>query len=303
MAETLTYDPSNDTTTLNEEGLTPEEQDSLQVGEEMAQKEGELLAGKYKNAEDLEKAYVELQKKLGEKGDETSETTGDTESSETETDSKETDETGEYSEGYLEDGSVNYEKVNEAYGEQLGTIFKNSDVDPWSISKHFHENNGVITDDMYKSLEGAGLSRPAIDSYLAGRAIESGYTQTQQEVDVSDSDISSIKNSVGGDSEYNDIVTWAGQNLDSNSIQAFDDIVSGGNVQAIKLAIQGLKSQYENANGYEGRMLTGKSAKNSSDVFRSQAELIRAMNDPRYDDDPAYRMDVIEKLDRSDVDF
>ena len=49
MAETLTYDPSNDTTTLNEEGLTPEEQDSLQLGEEIAKKEGELLAGKYKD--------------------------------------------------------------------------------------------------------------------------------------------------------------------------------------------------------------------------------------------------------------
>ena len=56
MAETLTYDPSNDTTTLNEEGLTPEEQDSLQVGEEIAKKEGELLAGKYKDAEELERA-------------------------------------------------------------------------------------------------------------------------------------------------------------------------------------------------------------------------------------------------------
>ena len=64
MAETLTYDPSNDTTTLNEEGLTPDEQDSLKVGEEMAEKEGELLAGKYKDAAELEKAYVELQKSL-----------------------------------------------------------------------------------------------------------------------------------------------------------------------------------------------------------------------------------------------
>ena len=31
--------------------------------------------------------------------------------------------------------------------------------------------------------------------------------------------------------------------------------------------------------------------------------LFNAMNDPRYDRDPAYRMDVLEKLDRSDVDF
>ena len=31
--------------------------------------------------------------------------------------------------------------------------------------------------------------------------------------------------------------------------------------------------------------------------------LVRAMNDPRYDNDPAYRQDVIEKLDRSDLEF
>jgi len=59
MAETLTV---NDTP--QQEGLTAEEQDSLQVGEQMAEEQGELLAGKYKNAEELEQAYVELQKKL-----------------------------------------------------------------------------------------------------------------------------------------------------------------------------------------------------------------------------------------------
>ena len=59
MAETLTV---NDTP--QQENLTAEEQDSLQVGEQMAEQQGELLAGKYKNAEDLEKAYVELQKKI-----------------------------------------------------------------------------------------------------------------------------------------------------------------------------------------------------------------------------------------------
>ena len=61
------------------------------------------------------------------------------------------------------------------------------------------------------------------------------------------------------------------------------------------MAAQGLKSQYEIANGFEGQMLTGKGAPNKTDVFRSQAEVIQAMNDPRYDKDPAYRNDVFEK--------
>ena len=63
------------------------------------------------------------------------------------------------------------------------------------------------------------------------------------------------------------------------------------------------KSAYDAANGYEGRMLTGKAAETRGDVFRSQAQLVKAMSDPRYDNDPAYRQDVVEKLNRSDIDF
>ena len=48
-------------------------------------------------------------------------------------------------------------------------------------------------------------------------------------------------------------------------------------------------------------MVTGKQAPpRQSDTFRSQAELVQAMSDRRYENDPAYRQDVIEKLERSD---
>ena len=69
MAETLTYDAGTDTVTT-EENLNADEQDSLQVGEAMVEQQEQLLAGKYKNAEELESAYVELQKKLGDRGKE-----------------------------------------------------------------------------------------------------------------------------------------------------------------------------------------------------------------------------------------
>ena len=50
-------------------------------------------------------------------------------------------------------------------------------------------------------------------------------------------------------------------------------------------------------------MLTGKAAETKGDVYRSQAQLVKAMSDPRYDNDPAYRADVVEKLNRSDLNF
>ena len=63
MAETLTMESNVETTSVD--NLSAEEQDSLQVGEQMQQAQDQLLAGKYKNAEELEQGYIELQKKLG----------------------------------------------------------------------------------------------------------------------------------------------------------------------------------------------------------------------------------------------
>ena len=80
-------------------------------------------------------------------------------------------------------------------------------------------------------------------------------------------------------------------------------MVQEGDSNQIQLAINGIKAQYDNANGYEGRMLTGKAPQTSGDVYRSQAEVVKAMSHPDYDNDPAYRQDVIDKLSRSDVEF
>ncbi len=99
------------------------------------------------------------------------------------------------------------------------------------------------------------------------------------------------------------MIEWAGSNLDQNSQQAFDSIVNTGSVDAIKLAVSGIKAQMEESVGYDGRMLSGKPPRASGDTFRSQAEVVAAMSDPRYERDPAYRQDLIEKLDRSDIEF
>ena len=285
MADTLTVTDAPE----NTGELSAEEQDSLQVGEQLAKEEGELLAGKYKNAEDLEKAYIELQKKLG--GEETKEEPKAETEETTESDTSQ----------YLEDGSVNYETVSEIYGDEVSSIFKNKGIDPFEINNYFHDNNGTISDDMYKQLEGAGFSKQLVDAYLNGRSVESGYT-TDGEVEVAQKDITRIQDSVGGEAEYNKVIQWAGKNLQESEIASFDKVVSTGDPNVIQLAVDGLKAKYDNSNGYEGRMLTGKNT-TSSEVYRSQAQLVAAMSDPRYDNDPAYRADVIEKLNRSDLQF
>tara|TARA_R100000781_G_C4051660_1_gene117825 strand:- start:8 stop:823 length:816 start_codon:yes stop_codon:yes gene_type:complete len=271
MAETFTVDTSPQTETLGE-SLTSDEQESLALGEKMQAQQEELLAGKYKNAEELERAYVELQSKFGEKSNKDSETTGDAESSDTEAKTEETEEASEETPAIA--------LLNEA-------------------NKEYYDNDNSLSPETIEKFQSMS-STDLVNAYL--ESIK-GQSQTPQSVDLTQADINVVQNTAGGEAEYGKLVNWASENLPANDIEAFDELVSSGNVGAIKLAVSGLKAQYENLNGYEGRMLSGKPPKSSGDVFRSQAELVEAMSDARYDKDPAYRQDVIEKLDRSDMQF
>ena len=273
MAETLTYDAGTDTVTDGEgNNLTPAEQESLAVGEELvAQQEG-LLAGKYKDAAELEKAYVELSRKLGEKGNQDSGEAGDTQDT-AEVESEETTEETE-------------ETPQASAAAELIT----------SASDEFSEKGGLTPETIEKF--SSMSSRELVEAYLE---VQDSLPQVQsQAADIADAQVNDIKNFAGGEQAYSNLVNWAGENLGQADIDAFDQIVGTGSVEAIKLAVSGLKSQYDNANGYEGQMYTGKAPKTSQDTFRSQAELVAAMSDRRYDNDPAYRQDVMAKLERSE---
>ena len=301
MAETSTIRTAPETET-QPQALTADEQDSLAVGEALVTEQESLLAGKYKNAEELEKAYVELQKKLGDNSD-AGVQEGNEEAAEEEVAAEETTEETEASKDYNEDGSVNYSQVSDTYGSEISGVMEKAGLDPWAISKEFHENQGEYTPEMVKQLTDAGFSESAVKSYFAGRAAQEGYTSSESVQDISETQIGEIQTAVGGQDTYSNMISWASQNLTESAQQAFDATMSTGSLDQIRLAVAGLQAQYENATGYDGEMLTGKAVKSSGDVFRSQAELVQAMSDQRYDNDPAYRQDVIAKLDRSNLDF
>jgi len=261
---TLTYDP----TPADQPEFSEEEMDSLQRGEEMEQAEQQLLAGKYQNAEELEKAYIELQKKLG-GGDEEDGTPSSVE----------------------EEEETQEEEVEVSAGEVLIT----------DASQEFAENGELSPETMEQF--GSMSSQELVQAYIDFRA-NNPQEETAPVADLTDSQVNYIKNQAGGEESYNTLVSWAGENLPEQYVSAFDNIVESGNVEAITIAVAGLKSQYEQVNGYEGRMLSGKGApQERPDVFRSQSEVVQAMADPRYDNDPAYRNDVFEKLANSNIDY
>jgi len=108
---------------------------------------------------------------------------------------------------------------------------------------------------------------------------------------------------VGGEKAYQSMINWAGQNLSKQEVEMYDSVMGRGDPNAIFFAVQALNNKYVDAVGNDGNLLTGRGSAKESQGFRSQAELVQAMSDPRYDNDPAYRSDVIRKLENSDIAF
>jgi len=280
MAETIRYDTSEDPVVANE--IAAKEAESLKIGEELMAKQDNMLAGKYKSAEELETAYLELQKKLGEAPASTAEDTA---------------EPAQEFEFYGEDGSVNYETANEVYGEQLGNTFKDNDIDPFEMNKHFVENNGTLSDEMYDKLGQAGLSKSLVDSYLKGVREEVGFDAPA--ATLTDAEIADVKSIANGEEGYQSLMNWAGNNLSKEDQDNYDQVLTTGNKTAIKFAVKALMGQYEDANGRDSKIVTGKESPQES--YRSMAEVVRDMNKPEYTQDQAFRDDVLRKLSASNL--
>ena len=258
MTEKLTYDP----TPADAPELTEDEQNSLEVAEKLGQEESELYAGKYENAEQLEQAYLELQKKLGSDDDDVEVDTLDEDEDESEL-------------------SPGVELIANA-------------------SAEYYENDGSLSEETMQAF-GEMSSQELVQAFMDIQEANPGFQNTDSS-DLSDAEMNSIYNSAGGEDAYNALTSWASQNISEDKMDAFNSVVNNGEALAIQMAVAGLKAEYEAQEGYEGRMLTGKAAR-TTDGFRSQAEVVAAMSDPRYDRDEAYRQDVYDKLERSNVQF
>ena len=272
MAETLTYDNSPDTVSAAD-NLTSDEQDSLQVGEQLVAEQEGLLAGKYKNAEELEKAYVNLQQKLGNQSDD-NETPEVTDSVEEKSDTEESSNDEPES------------SVNEDDYSLLDTLWNEAQTD-------FTEE----TSEKVRSLSNEEL----VNMHLAYRNnVEENYIASRE---MTQEEAAELQDVAGGPEAYKSMVNWAGNNLTSEEVDMFDQAINRGDPLSCFFAVRALQYRYEDATGRSGEMVTGTAPTQKGDTFRSQAEVVKAMSDDRYDKDPAYRNDIMKKLERSNVEF
>ena len=251
---TLTYDP----TPAEQPEFNEAEQEALAVGEQAAADQQQMLAGKFKDAEALEQAYIELQKKLGDTNEEAPELQQQEETTEEEV-----------------EVSPAAELITEA--------------------SQMYAETGELTPEVMEQF-----------TSMSSSDLVNAYMEMQGQIpsaDLTDQQVNNIYGVVGGQENYQRVMEWSKDNLDQTDIEAFDNLVDSGNDRMIALAVSGLNSLMEKNVGFEGEMATGRAPRQQADVFRSQAEVVAAMQDPRYDRDPAYRNDVFEKLGRSNVNY
>ena len=232
--------------------LNSDEQESLAIGEEMANDQETMLAGKYKNAEELEAAYIELQKKLGSNEDQ----------KESEPEPEETEE---------------------------------ETTDTSLFDKIWEESKGEFTEETLKELSNADPTD------LANMYLE--YRQSESKNQITAEDATALKNAIGGEEQYKQLMGWAGENLDEKEIDMYDAVMEAGDRNAAYFAMQALAYRYGESVGVEGKLVQGKAPTETTKGFKSQAEVVNAMQDPRYDRDPAYRQEIMAKLERSNVNF
>jgi len=239
-----------ETTTLD--NLSEEEQDSLAVGEKMEEAQEQLLAGKYKSAEELEKGYLELQQKLSNK--EEPEAEAETETEET------------------------------AEPNILDRV--------WDEATSGNDFTPELTEELNKM-----APQDLANLYLDYR--QNNQNAQPESRDFSEENIKELKGIVGGEENYTNMVQWAQKSLNKQEVDMFDAVMERGDPLAAFFAVRSLAYAYNDSIGYDGNMVQGKAPRQSNDQFRSQQEVVKAMGDPRYEEDPAYRRDIMEKLKRS----
>lgn len=260
--QTLSMEPvtnSENVDTVTE--LSNEEKDSLLIGEDMERQQETLLAGKYKDAAELESAYKELEKKLGEK-----------------------------SEPVSKEPESKTETKDEAP----------KDTEPNILDKLWEEGSkNNLTKETFDKLS---KMNPVEVAKMAMQQ-RSQANNTPQSREFTEQDVQKIHGLVGGAENYNNMMSWAQQNIPEQEINIYDSIMDRGDPASAYFAVKAMALSYADKAGRDGQLVRGKAPKQTSDVFNSQAEMVKAMEDPRYNDDPAYREAIMQKLERSNINF
>lgn len=158
-------------------------------------------------------------------------------------------------------------------------------IDVNALAKEYAEK-GELSAETLKALNDKGFDKAAVDGYIAGQKA------------IADQQIAALETIAGGKEQLKSTLEWAKANLTEAERNGYDAALDSGNLDLVKLAMQGVAAKYAAANGSDPKLIDGGELSTSGDApgYTSQAEIVAAMSDPRYRTDPAYQAKVYARL-------
>ena len=184
-----------------------------------------------------------------------------------------------------EEKSIENIQVSE---EQKSDPLPTKSIDFEKYAREYAEN-GELSVDSYKKLSQSGIAEDVVDTWLTGQQA------------LADETINLAHEAVGGEEEYNSLMEWSAKSLDEKEIDAFNRAIETPNPDDVVFTIKSLNARRQMEEGQAPTLLQGDTGGTGVDSFKSVTQLTKAMNDPRYSSDPAYRDEVTQKLSQSSI--
>ena len=118
---------------------------------------------------------------------------------------------------------------------------------------------------------------------------------------IADQTVQKAHASIGGKAEYDALLEWATTSLDVNEIDAFNRAIESPDANDVIFAVKSLNARRLVSDGQPPTLMQGDTGGSKIGSFQSIAQLTKAMNDPRYQSDPADRDEVTSKLSQSSI--
>ena len=172
--------------------------------------------------------------------------------------------------------------------EQVSEALTKQGIDFEKYAREYGEE-GALSETSYKELADKGMTQEVVDTWITGQQA------------IADKVLNKAYDAVGGNEEYESLVKWASTSLNDKEIDSFNRAIEAPNSDDVVFAIKSLHARRSMEEGQAPTLLQGDTGGTGVDSFKSVAQLTKAMNDPRYSNDPAYRDEVTQKLSQSSI--
>lgn len=269
--------------------LEQEQQELAQAGDDDEAGGEQLLAGKFKSVEELERSYQELQRMVGQRGQ------------------QQGDQPPAEEQPALTPDQYTPELGKELYGDTVATAIEAAAINPLEMAEKVYAGEDVSSY-VDALVDKGGLPRDLVETYLQGVAPAKANVPATPDssAGLTEADVAELKGMVGGDEQFQQLSQWAMANLEPQELADYNAAVDSGNKAAARFALKQLQVRAAASSGQEPKLIGGGSAI-KADVFESDQQAVdaRSKRDKSgrflYEIDPKYRQWYDKTLARSNV--